>query len=126
MASCGLTIPGSGTVSTRTSWQPCQVSARIFARSLDLGLSCGLLAPGGTGIGRHLPRFDQLLEAPEVAPRLEVRLALQDLGDRPARKAARRDVLHRQAHARTAPRREFEEFDSSLGLDLRLRLAVPG
>src|SRR5206468_11757041 len=92
IASCGLTISGSGTVSTRTSWRPCQVSARIgYSSDCRFGWSFGP-TPGRTGIGRDLAGLDQLLEPAQIAARLHVRLALHDLRDSAAWQAAGRGI----------------------------------
>src|SRR4051812_23332795 len=92
IASRGLTISGSGTVSTRTSCRPCQVNARIDAL-LDPRLGGGFaLAARRRGVGRDLARFHQRLEAAEIAARLDVRLALEQLGKALAEDSARRIV----------------------------------
>src|SRR5215213_2486293 len=92
IASRGLTISGSGTVSTRTSCRPCQVNARIVSL-LDPALGRGFaLAGRGRGVGRDLARLHQLLEAAEVAARLDVRLALEQLGQAFPDDACRRIV----------------------------------
>src|SRR3990167_2019522 len=77
-------MPGSSTVSTRTSCLPCQVSARI-------GLSFLL------GKDRRIARrrrdfagFEQLFKAPQVAPGLDRRFALKEFGDQLSQDAARR------------------------------------
>ena len=72
MASRGLTICGSGTVSTRTSCFPCQVSARMDS-------------PRRAGVGerrlggRDLAGLHELLEAAQFVARLNLRLAPEDL-----------------------------------------------
>src|SRR3546814_17962291 len=95
MQSRGLTISGSGTVSTRTSWVPCQVRARmgvLLARapcSASLGLA---VLRGG-----DLAGLQQHLQPLEVMPDLDLRLAPEELRDQPAERAARGDVLdHRR------------------------------
>src|SRR5689334_3451005 len=93
MASRGLRISGSSTVSTRTSCLPCHASARISAPLLQNDLRASVLLlfqiaprPGG---GRDLAGFHELLEAPEVAPRLDGGLSLEQLGDHLADEARR-------------------------------------
>src|SRR3954468_23122469 len=82
MASRGFTISGSGTSMTSTLCLPCQVTARMIYNLLQ-GLFGGgfVLAARGAGGGGHLAGLEKLLEPPEVAPDLQVRLALQELGD---------------------------------------------
>src|SRR5436190_14711085 len=125
MASRGLTISGSGTVSTRTSWRPCQVNARIVAL-LDPRLGGGFAgAPGGRGVGRDLTGFHQRLEAPEIAAGLDVRLALEQLGNALADEPGRRLVADDEAYHRAAPWPRIQELDPAFGLDARVRLALP-
>src|SRR5690242_2270697 len=97
IASRGLTISGSGTLSTRTSWRPCQVTARM---------SCSLNPCFGGAFGtarrrrrvhRHLARLHELLEPAEIAARLEARLSLKQFCDAAADGSARRVVAHQQS-----------------------------
>src|SRR5689334_5219670 len=54
--------------------------------------------PAGTSCGRDLACFHELLEAAQVAACLDTRLALEELGDEPPDRPARRIVRDRGAH----------------------------
>ena len=84
IASRGLTILGSGTVSTRTSCLPCQVSARIVRNSDLIAMKGKLLSVrAGRRVRRlrgcDLPGFHQLLEATKILSRLDLGLLLKQL-----------------------------------------------
>src|SRR5690606_7228805 len=85
MASRGFTICGSGTVSTRTSCFPCQVSARIAHPSAVRhgGARCG----GGDLAGLH-----ELFEPTQFAPGLNARPPLEQLCRNAAHRSAGRIV----------------------------------
>src|SRR6185436_18603163 len=122
MASRGLTIPGSGTVATRTSCLPCQVNARIEVSSVK-GDARGLVdrrasgCVGATGyVGVHprggdLAGFHELLEAPQVAACLNLWLALEQPGDQLADGAGRRVVGDCRGHQRAASAGRIAKVD---------------
>src|SRR3954465_9017888 len=111
MASRGLTISGSGTVSTRTSWRPCQVNARIDAL-LDSGLGRGFAAPARRRrVGCDFARLHQRLEPVEGAPRVDVRRTREQLGDALADDSARGIVMHNESNHRPSVESCIEEFD---------------
>ena len=90
IASCGLTISGSGTRvdANVVTAVPGECAHRRTPQICGFGRGFGL-AGGGRSVGRDLARFHQHLEAAEVAARLDVRLALKDLRDRPCRQSRR-------------------------------------
>src|SRR3954469_24021979 len=86
IASCGLTISGSLTVSTRRSLTPFQHRARIGKSS-----SAGIGAGGGLALGRRdLAGLGQGLEAGQRLVHQRARHEAEQLGDRLAQPAARR------------------------------------
>src|SRR5437870_12078213 len=103
IASRGLTISGSGTVSTWTLCRPCQVIARIGIPSLEVLLCRIFIAAGrpcGTG---DLAGLQILLESPEIAARLHVWFALEELSDPFAEPAGGRIIGKGGANHRAAP-----------------------
>src|SRR6056297_1241764 len=81
-ASRGLTISGSGTVSTRTSCRPCQVSARMTASSGFFPIV----------VGGDLAGFHEHLQALELAAALHRGHPLERRGDPFAQRAVRRNI----------------------------------
>src|SRR6187200_1112328 len=97
MASRGLRIFGSGTLSTRTSLVACHTKAFITPPALVVvedRLPSARLAHGR----RDLAGLQQLLEAAQIFPDGLVRLVTQHPGDRRADPPGRRVVLHVEIH----------------------------
>src|SRR4051812_15316778 len=111
MASRGLTISGSGTSMTSILCFPCQVTARIFFFLLQ-GLFGGgfVLALGGARRAGHFAGLEELLEPPQVAADLQVRLALQEFGDPLADAPSRRIICEGRADHRSALWRGVEKL----------------
>src|SRR4051812_18569948 len=109
MASRGLRISGSGTVSMRTSCFPCQASARIESILLFIKLGA---RPGGGG---NLPRLHQLLETAEIAARLNCGFALKHLGDQLSDHARGRIIKQRGGYDRAARTRVAEIDPAAVG-----------
>src|SRR6185369_15975511 len=125
MASRGFTICGSGTVSTRTSCLPCQVSALMHAPDRFEKRVSGARCCGRRLGGRDLAGFHELLEAAQISARLHVRLALEELGNELAECAARRVVENRGGHLRATAARRLAELHASGVLDRCLGRARP-
>src|SRR3954466_6047748 len=85
IASCGLMISGSLTVSTRRSLTPFQHRARIATSS-----SAGIGAGGGLALGgRDLAGPGEALEAVQRLVHQRARHEAEQLGDRLGQRAAR-------------------------------------
>src|SRR5690348_15156765 len=111
MASRGLTICGSGTVSTRTSFLPCQVNARMSLLLVD-GLF-GRERRGGNLAGLH-----ELLEAAQLLARLDLRFAPEYLGEQLAERAGRRVVGDGHGHDGAAAVGRFAELHATAVIDV--------
>ena len=88
-----------------------------------------LLSPWGSRTvagGGDLARLHQHLEALELAAALDVRLALEELGDPAPELAARRPVGDRRLDDRAAAAGRVAEGHAPLGLDLRAWERAPG
>src|ERR1700712_1781569 len=119
IASRGLRISGSSTVSQRTSCLPCQVIAFIGLFPFALGEVALIAGAGGDFAGFH-----ELLETVQVAPRLKPRFALEQLGDQRADRTTGWVVGDRRAHDRAALARVAELDPAAVG-DIGIGRRVP-
>src|SRR3954447_14134294 len=110
IASCGLMISGSLTVSTRRSLTPFQHRARIGKSS-----SAGIGAGRGPAVGRgHLAGLGQALEAVQRLVHQRARHEAEQLGDRLAQPAARRLEAQPKLDLGAAITRGRPELDRAL------------
>src|SRR6185369_5015672 len=97
-----------------------------FSRKLlgELGPVALLPLAAVAGAGRDLAGFHELLEAVEIAPGLDARFALEQLGDDLAHRSARRIVGDDGADDRAA-RTGAPEFDPATVVDVAAGLGLP-
>src|SRR3712207_4973044 len=106
----GLTISGSGAVSTRRAVTPCQGSARI-SRSPSSGVRGGGIGVGPSqGRRRDLAGFQELLQPAQVVVGLLARLLAPQLGEQAARLPGRRLVGDGGPHLRPTVARGAQEL----------------
>src|SRR5690349_6864055 len=126
MASRGLRILGSGTVSTRTSPLPCQHTAFIVRlpypssagyclRSLHVVRCCW----GFTG-------FDNLFETAQILFELLFGEGLEEVGNGHAHHAAWRRIFEPHPHLSATAIREFPETYGAGVIHIRPRQGTPG
>src|SRR5688572_31843117 len=118
-------MPGSGTVSTRTSCLPCQVNARIGTPLVRRRLAHTRARPAVHPRRGDLAGFHELLEASQIAARLNLGLALQEFRDQLADAARGRIVGNCRGYPRAAPAGRIAKVDPATVRDVGAGVGLP-